>query len=333
MRDAGQAAALWRLDVKGADVRAHLAAAGVPTLLLKGRAFAALLYADGAPRPYGDCDLLVPPRLTYLAQQVLRELGLVPCGGGVHATDWRRPADRFSVDLHQTLPGCGAEPQHVWSTLFARSTSMTVGGAETRVLDPAAAALLASLHIVHHGPGSIRPREDLERAISCLDAECWAGAAALARELEATAALGTGLRLVPTGTAVAERLNLAWAPSSRTLIEWSDAPWAARVWESLSGATGLRARAAVVRGLLAPSSEFLRERSALARAGWGGLLLAFVVRPVLLAAKLLFALGPWRRGHWADGGAAAATADRVAPLSGPGAEPDRAAPARPPARL
>lgn len=289
------AAAGWRLDVKGAEVRASLAAAGVPCLLLKGRAFATLLYADGSPRPYGDCDLLVPLSLADRAQAVLSDLRFTAHDSALHARNWYRTEDHLSIDLHHTLPLLAADPEHVWAALAVRATWLTVGGAPTRVLDPAAAAMLTALHLVHHGPDTPRAREDLQRAIDQLDADCWGSAAALAQALGGAPALGTGLRLLPAGVPIAERLGLAWAPSPRTVLIWQGAPWGATVWESLASAPDIRSRAALLADFVAPSPDFLRERSRLARHGLPGLLLTYLLRPFRLTAKALFSLRPWLR--------------------------------------
>jgi hypothetical protein len=292
---AADRAASWRLDVKGADVRARLAESGIPCLLLKGRAFAELFYADGSPRPYVDCDLLVPAALRDRARTVLTDLGFAAGDGAVHSQAWHREADRVWVDLHHTLPQLDVDPERVWAILWPRAVSSTIGGAPTRVLDPAAAALLTALHLVHHGPRSAAPRQDLERAIDQLGEDCWGGAAELARELEAEAALGTGLRLVPAGVAVAERLGLDWAPSTRVLLEWDKAPWGTTVWDALASAPDARAFASLVVRFLAPTPDFLRARSALARSSRVGLVLAYLVRPVQLAIKAAMSYAPWLR--------------------------------------
>jgi hypothetical protein len=294
LRGAAVEAANWRLDVKGADVRASLAAAGVPCLLLKGRAFAALLYADGTVRPYSDCDLLVEVGLRRRAEAVLGELGFAARSGARHSAGWHREADDMWIDLHHTLPQLDGPPENVWATLSARATQIVVGGARTLVLDPAAAAMLTALHLVSHGSTAPGPREDLERALAQLDDDCWNGAAALARDLGGDAAMGTGLRLLPAGVAVAERLGLAWAPSVHALLHWSGAPWEASVWEAVMSASSHRARASLLAGFLVPSREFIRARSALARRGRPGLWLAYLVRPFHLTARAVGAFGAWR---------------------------------------
>jgi hypothetical protein len=289
------AASGWRLDIKGADVRESLARANVPCLLLKGRAFAALLYADGTPRPYSDCDLLIPASLRERAASVLSDLGFTAQNADRHARAWLRPGDGLWLDLHHTLPLVGTDPEHLWDTLWPRASSLQAGGMETKVLDPAASALLAALHVVHHGPDAPAPRRDLERAIDQLGDDCWRNAADLARQLKAEGSLGTGLRLVPAGVEIANRLGLGWAPSRPTLLNWHRAPWGATVWEALAGAPTVRERASVIRAFLVPPPSFLRERSALARRGRRGLLAAYLMRPLLLTFKAVRSLGPWRR--------------------------------------
>jgi hypothetical protein len=198
------------------------------------------------------------------------------------------------VDLHHSLPQLDAGPEQVWAILSKGATSITVGGSPTRVLNPPASALLTALHLVHHGPDAATPREDLARAIDQLGDDCWRAAAALARQLGATAPLGTGLRLLPAGVEIADRLGLPWAVPPMALLNWG-APWEATVWESLAQAPSLRSRASVIVRLLCPRSVFLRERSALARRGRCGLALAYSLRPFRLAIRAAESFQPWRR--------------------------------------
>src|SRR4051794_30086422 len=117
------AAHTFRLDVKGAEVRQALRAAGIRTVLLKGRSLARLLYADDGSRTYDDVDLLMEPSAVGAAEGVLRDLGFrlleddSPSGqtdpvlggmlgavGALHGRTWIRDADEFPVDIHDSLP-------------------------------------------------------------------------------------------------------------------------------------------------------------------------------------------------------------------------------------
>ena len=314
-------AAAWRLDVKSAEVRQALDTAGVPNVLLKGRGLVALLYDDGSPRAYNDCDLLVPPDERERAHQVLAGLGFTPWYGlapldlphdveatrELHAVEWRRAADAMSVDLHYTFSEVGASPAAVWAAVEGRTVVLEVGGSPARVPDPPTAALLCALHVAQHGPLSHRPLEDLSRAIRRLDVRCWQDAAALAATLGATPALGTGLRLAPGGAALAECLGVPWQPSRRMLLHWERAPWGAAVWDSLLHTSGVRARAALLADLLVPSPEALRLGSRVARRGRAGLIAAYIVRDVRLMGRVLPAIGAWghhvhRHRRWARSG-------------------------------
>lgn len=290
-------------------VRRALETAGIPHLLLKGRGLAALLYRDQEPRTYNDCDLLIPPDERDRAHAVLTGLGFSPRPGfgqhdlarnsaaaqALHSIDWVREADGMAIDLHYTIAEMSAAPATVWDVMSRRTVTLDVGGFPAPVPDPPAAALLCALHVAQHGPLSHRPLEDLTRAIDQLDAHCWEDAAQLAVTLGATATLGTGLRLAPGGTVLADRLGLPWEPSRRMTLQWERAPWGATVWDSLLHTHGLRARAALLAGVLIPPPESLRLGSALARRGAAGLIAAYVVREVRIASRVLPALRAWRR--------------------------------------
>ena len=148
------------------------------------------------------------------------------------------------------------------------------------------------------------------RAIRQLGDDCWRSAGELARQLDAEAPFGTGLRLLPAGVKIAERLGLGWAPSPRTLLNWHRAPFGATVWEALAEAPDMRARLLLLARFLAPGSDLLRQRSALARRGPLGLMLTYLVRPWQLTIKALRALAPWLRLRRADEPPGGAPGDR-----------------------
>src|SRR5256885_253004 len=49
----------------------------IPSILLKGRGLAELLYQDRTPRFYSDADLLIPATSVPRAEELLRSLGFV----------------------------------------------------------------------------------------------------------------------------------------------------------------------------------------------------------------------------------------------------------------
>jgi len=284
----------------------------VPSVLLKGRAFAALFYAEAPPRPYSDCDLLVPIHLHDRASAVLDRLDFAPddgflaprdlpretvAGQALHAGHWRRKSDGMLVDLHSSLPEIAADPGLVWEVLERRTTPISVGGSVLSGLDPEGCALLVALHAAHHGPPWEQFLTDLRLAVEQLDESVWSGARTLAAELGALDAFGTGLRLVPAGAALADRLGLAWAPSTNMLLRWEGAPWGATLWEALLRAPGNRVRLALVAAVVAPRPAILRLGSGLARRGSGGLLAAYVLRMLSLAVRAAPALLAWQQGR------------------------------------
>ena len=91
--------------------------AGVKFLLLKGPSIGRWLYAEGEPRTYVDCDLLVAPTDVVAAEEVLASLGYapefddrkMPSWWREHASEWIRQRDGLTVDLHRTLQGVGVD--------------------------------------------------------------------------------------------------------------------------------------------------------------------------------------------------------------------------------
>lgn len=237
------------VDAAAAEAIAALRAAGVPSLLLKGPALAAWLYPD-EHRVYGDADLLVPLDRVERAGAVLAQLGYAASANPPqeddvieHAVPWVRAADGAAIDLHHTLSGAAA-PERVWPGLHAGADELD----GLPVPGRAGLALITALHAAQHGEG--RPLEDLGRAVRAPDTP-WEAAAGLAGELVATTQMSRGLRLVPGGTELAERLGL---PGEDLL----DAGPTVLGLERLAAARGVRAKLAIVRAEAFPAPEFLR---------------------------------------------------------------------------
>jgi hypothetical protein len=264
---------------------------GIDALVLKGPSIAEWLYPEG--RTSADCDLLVSPRDLAAARGVLVGHGYADVYAGVRAGEGADHSTVFTdaalgdreVDLHTAFPGFGAPPERVWAALYERRTAATLAGVPVSYLDLPARALVLVLHAARNGVRVARGVEDVRRALAALDDAGWREVAALARDLDATAALAAGLRMTPEGTALASQLRL----------DATDAEWALL---SASGSTvGLRlvqlrnaswpARAAMVRNELLPSAAFLRQGWPVARRyGALGLVAAYVQRLLGIARRL-----------------------------------------------
>jgi len=295
------AAQALAVDAVSGEVLGALGAAGIDVLLLKGPTFARLLYDSGGERSYSDTDLLLHERDVPRAESVIAELGFRLVLSGElfaewqrHARTWQRPADAQMVDVHWTLPGLGVEPERAWAVLARDRVALAVGGAQTAALAPPAAALHVGLHAAQHGTSAAKGIRDLERALERLPTETWRGAAGLARELNAEAAFGAGLRLAPAGRALAGELTLGERISPALLLQAGAAPGAAMGFEHLAATRGTRARARLVARTLVPPADHLRFYKPLARRGRSGLAAAYLVRPLDLARQAPGALRAWR---------------------------------------
>ena len=85
-----------------ARVTAHLEAAGVAIVLLKGVSYATSLYADPAERPMADIDLLVEPHRYAEARRALAELGYRGTGSRFHHGTMLVAKDSV-IDLHRSI--------------------------------------------------------------------------------------------------------------------------------------------------------------------------------------------------------------------------------------
>jgi Uncharacterised nucleotidyltransferase len=294
------------LDRRSAELVAELEAAGVPAILLKGPAIAAWLYRGRGVRTYGDTDLLVPPDRWDLAMATLRRLGFDDgLGGMAHPrmesfTSHPLARGDEDVDLHCTIWGIEVPPERAWEVLSANTEPMNVGGRTLPVLAPAARAMHVALHAAQHGYDEGKPVHDLELALEVLPDDLWAEAAAVAAELDALGGFATGLRLLPAGRSLAERLGVDREASVDALLRVAHVPLS-QGFEELANTRGVRAKLAVVRGELAPTADFMRWWSPLARRGRLGLAAAYLWRPLYLALRAGPGLVAWRRARRAAG--------------------------------
>ncbi len=275
-----------KIDGVAGEVVVALRRAGVRAIILKGASIVRWLYDDGYVRPYVDVDLLVAPHELDGARAVLSQLGYAPrCPGGAqtevasHSAEWDR-LGAPAIDLHHTLQGALASPERSWSVLSSQTTEITVGGARVEALAPPALALHVVLHATTSGIDNRKALEDLSRALDRLSLPEWQAVRELATQLDALAAFGVGLRLLPQGAAVAEALHLAQNLSVELVLRASSSRFRALPFEQVALARGLPAKAAVIAREVLPTPSFMRMWSPLPAQGPLGLVLAYLYRPL-----------------------------------------------------
>jgi Uncharacterised nucleotidyltransferase len=290
------------VDAVSANVVSALRQAGIASLLLRGPAIARWLYADGETRAYRDVDLLVEPERQADAEAVIAGLGLVHRQAGFapgesvdHASEWlcRRPS--VVVDLHRRIEGVRADPAELWAALSSGSQRIDVAGETAEAPGEPALALIVALHAAHHGFRGSKHVEELRRALERADFETWQEALRLAARLEAVPSLAAGLRLLPEGAAVAERLRLPHDSDPATALRAASAHSTAIGFARLAATPGMRAKLALAARKLVPTPAFMRHWSRLARRGRTGLVMAYLWRPVWVLLHLVPAGIAWMR--------------------------------------
>ena len=290
-----------QLDVVAAEVVGAFRSAGIPSILLRGPAVATWLYKDEG-RPYFDVDLLVPARSVPQAAACLEELGFedVSVEGVLrgdrpaHARTWAR-RKRDLVDLHTTVVGVRLPPDDAWAVLAEDAETLDVGGKEIKILHQPARALMLALHAAQHGARSPSTLEDLRRVLAQLQLATWQQASSLAAQLDAVDAFAAGLRLVPTGAEIADRLQLPSSASVDVALRVRTPPPMALGFEWFSQTQGLQGRLSLAARKVVPTPAFMRAWSPLAGRGRTGLVLAYAWRPVWLALHAGPAFLAWRR--------------------------------------
>ncbi|WP_140158029.1 nucleotidyltransferase family protein [Micromonospora sp. NBS 11-29] len=280
---AGLALRCLALDALAVSTSDLLRRHGVDSLLLKG---AGLAHRLGVDRFYGDVDLLVAPATVTAVQDVLHAAGYRPTRppdlydvtAGWHEQPWSAPGPvPLTVDLHRGFAGVG-DHAALWRSMRRTARPLDLAGGRVLVPDDAGTALLAALHAARPG-GIDKPARDLARALAVLTPSDWAAAGRLAVDCDAVRAFTVGLRVLPAGAAVADRLGLsAPDPTSAWLTARLATPTAvglARTAE-LSGPWHHRLR--LLARLALPSPAYMRTLDPDARGGRGRLLRAYARR-------------------------------------------------------
>jgi hypothetical protein len=128
-----------------------LAAADIPTIVLKGLDYETRLYHVVGARPTADVDLLVPDDRRRPAFGVLDRLGFEPRAAApgfddpdYHEVAWTRAG--AEVDLHMALAPlarCAIDYRAIWTA----AVPLLIGGTEALALDRCHAAIFHALHM------------------------------------------------------------------------------------------------------------------------------------------------------------------------------------------
>lgn len=281
-----QAIRMLELDALAIEVISTLAACGVQSILLKGPVLARALYDDGAPRPYRDCDILVPEGRLADAGAALLAAGFA-CDFDErdahalldpHAQYWTRPPSRLIVDLHWTFDGVRAEPEVLWSDFAHGSAVMQFHNTAVRTPARSRIALLVALHAARHGREIAKPLEDLRRALERFESGVWEEAGRLATRLGAIDAFVAGLSLVAEGDALATTLGLSANPGTELSVRLQQTPRGAGAIARVLDTDGLGGRTRALSALVFPPVSYMRYSFPLARRGTAGLLGAYAQR-------------------------------------------------------
>ena len=244
---------------------------GIDGVLLKGPALEQVLYPPGESRRYGDVDVLVAPAQLDLAREVLRTLGyrnvtetlgIDDVAGVVHEESWvgrgTESDHELVVELHLWFAGARAEPELAWQALAAHRVPLQLEAGRVPVLDREGLALNLATHAAQHGPQYVKGLNELSLGLERWPADVWKRAAGLAHQLDAGSSFAAGLRLIPAGEALAERLGL---PHDEA-VEWDvihgrSRPRGMFHLDALGSAASLTERARLVRRALVPQRDWL----------------------------------------------------------------------------
>jgi hypothetical protein len=283
------------LDRVTAEVVTAFRSERIRSILLKGPALARWLYEEHEWRGYADCDLLVSPADVPEAEAILERLGFEREGLQSITGDWEKYSSAWTgprasnIDLHHTLIGIGVPASEFWEVMSEGTERMPVGGVEVEVLRPAARALALVIHVAKDGSRRGKARHDLEHATRRLPGEVWTDAAGLAARLRATEAFAAGLRVVESGRALAEQLNLGNAkpPADVAIRLDGGAPPLAAGIHWLLTTHGWKGKVGVAARKIVPPPTFMRAWTPLARRGRLGLALAYVWRPIWVMLRVV----------------------------------------------
>ena len=296
-----------RLDALAVEAIDALHDVGIDALLLKGAALAESLYGPNLERGYFDIDLIVAPEARAESGQVLSGLGYtnVSSGRGIedvsgvlHAEAWSRldaEIGNATIDLHWKLDGCLAPPEVVWRTLCRGAEPMTLAASVVFRLGRPALALHTALHLAQHGLDDPKAAADLRLAVVRWGNQLWDETAQLAIDAGAVDAFAAGLRLLPDGARIADRLGVF--PTEATVWDMAHRdlrPRGTHHLGALAQARTLRARAGVLRRAFLPTRAWICWEMSWAHRSRGHLAAAYCLH---LLRTPLWAMRAFRFAH------------------------------------
>jgi hypothetical protein len=194
------------------------------------------------------------------------------------------------------LFGVEADPSHAWVVLSEGTETMRVGALKVETLGRPARLLYVALHAAQHESHRFeQPLKDLERALHRVEEQPWKEAAGLASRLRAVPTFAAGLRLLPDGASLADRMGLLGERPLMLSLREEGGQSLVVTLERLATAPSLGARLRLLARRLAPPPDYMRWRYPRLAARGAGLALAYLWRPVSTALRLPGAILAWRR--------------------------------------
>lgn len=282
-----------RQDRVTALVVEALRAAGVPCILLKGPSLE-WLYGSRRDLRYVDSDLLVPRAMSGASAAVLTDLGFAAQEGWTrrftsHSRTFVR--EGVEVDLHHTLNGL---PPHVdaYSSVDCHLAEIRIDSVTVDCLDRIGTLAVVAMHAGVPDSKS-KPLEDLSAALEVATVEEWREALALCRRLHGVDSFATGLRRIPAGAELIGVLGIE-KHGRRTLGHGPMQRQQQRVHRLRTVRSPLHVFLALGEAILLSPSE-LKLRHPWAARNLPALVIAYAIRPFVLAADVVVGLVKQRR--------------------------------------
>lgn len=274
-----------RLEQRLVAVSTALVDAGIDHRVLKGSAYAALVYPDPALRSFGDVDLLIPADRFADTVQLLEQRGYLRLWPEIHAGYDRRfgkgatlrDDEGIELDLHRTFSlgpfGLGIDA----ATVFANPVKFELAGTALQALEPDMMFLHACFHAAL---GDLPPRtlalRDVAQLLLLNDvdevrvldvAAEWGAECVVARAVRLS---WEALRLADVTRVSSWAMHYEPTPRDQRLLDTyvgERRSHTAKSLASLRVIPGVRHKVAFLWASLFPSREFVESRSG-SRAAW-----------------------------------------------------------------